>query len=143
MPCSSSLLLFPGWNTTRPGQVCFVAQDRPPFTERKEVRLKYDLCVPRAGENMKDVHMRALRRYYSIPSALPDMEMLKKPFWSTWAEYKESINQTLVLEMARRMVQEGYTNNSHVEIDDNWESCYGEAEFNTTKFPDPAGKSGH
>ena len=43
--------------------------------------------------------------------------------------------------MARRMRQEGYTINSHIEIDDNWESCYGQAEFNPQKFPDPAGDS--
>ena len=85
--------------------------------------------------------MRAFRRYYSIPTALPDIEMLKYPFWSTWAEYKAAINQTLVLQMARRLVQEGYITNSHIEIDDKWETCYGEAEFNATKFPNPAGKS--
>ena len=90
---------------------------------------------------MRDVHVRALRRYYKKPSALPDIEMLKYPFWSTWAQYKEDINQTLVLEMARRMLQEGYTINSHIEIDDDWEICYGQAEFNPQKFPDPAGKS--
>ena len=105
----------------------------------EQIRLKYDLCVPQAGENMKDVHLRALRRYYNTPSALPDVDMLKYPFWSTWAQYKTEINQTLVLEMARRMLQEGYTINSHIEIDDNWESCYGQAEFDPQKFPDPAG----
>ncbi|CAG7827351.1 unnamed protein product, partial [Allacma fusca] len=65
--------------------------------------------------------------------------MLVYPLWSTWAQYHAKINQSLVLEMARRIVGEGYTQNSHLEIDDNWESCYGEAEFNSKTFPDPAG----
>ena len=161
-----TISIFIGWNTTNPNQVCFVAQDRQPYTERNEVehltvlplislstqldfafdnhlfsqvRLKYDLCVPRAGENMKDVHMRALRRYYSIPSVLPDVRMLKYPIWSTWAQYHHLINQTLVLKVARRIVQEGYKMNSHIEIDNNWESCHGEAEFDPETFPDPAG----
>lgn len=90
---------------------------------------------------MKDVHIRSLKRYYSTPSVLPDLDMLRYPFWSTWAQYKQGVNQSIVLDMARRMIQEGYTINSHIEIDDHWETCYGEAVFNPVKFPDPAGKS--
>ncbi|CAG7726820.1 unnamed protein product, partial [Allacma fusca] len=49
------------------------------------------------------------------------------------------VNQTLVQQMADRLVTEGFQNSSHVEIDDNWESCYGEADFNLIKFPSPKG----
>ena len=103
------------------------------------MRLKYDLCVPKAGENFRDVHLRSLKRYYSTPSALPDESMLVYPFWSTWAEYKEGVTQQNVIDMARRMIQEGYTENSHIEIDDKWEGCRGDNTFDSEKFPDPAG----
>ena len=29
-------------------------------------------------------------------------------------------------------------NHSHLEIDDNWEVCYGDGRFDSEKFPDPA-----
>ena len=78
-------------------------------------------------------------RYYEKPSGLPDETMLVQPFWSTWAQYKTSVNQTIVLDMARKVKSEGFELSSHIEIDDNWESCYGDATFNSEKFPDPAG----
>ena len=90
-------------------------------------------------ETFKDVHQRAISKYYAKPSGIPDERMLLQPFWSTWAEYKTAVNQTIVLDLANRLIEEGFANSSHVEIDDKWETCYGEAEFDTTKFPDPAG----
>ena len=36
----------------------------------------------------------------------------------------------------RDIVKNGF-NHSHLEIDDNWESCYGDAKFDSDKFPDP------
>ncbi|CAG7734444.1 unnamed protein product [Allacma fusca] len=131
--------LFTSWNTTHPNQFCFVAQDRAPYVERDAVRLKYDICVPKAGETFKDVHLRSLKKYYTLPTEIPDETMIVYPFWSTWAEYKADINQTLVVQMAKRLIEEGYTTNSHIQIDDNWETCYGEAEFNSNKFPDLPG----
>lgn len=34
-------------------------------------------------------------------------------------------------------IQENGFNNSQLEIDDRWESCYGEQTFDDKKFPDP------
>ena len=36
----------------------------------------------------------------------------------------------------RDIINNGF-NHSHLEIDDNWESCYGDAKFDSDKFPDP------
>ena len=105
----------------------------------KKFSLKYDLCVGSADETFKDVHQRAITKYYAKPRGIPDERMLLQPFWSTWAEYKTEVNQTIVLDLANRIIEEGFANSSHVEIDDNWETCYGEAEFDLNKFPDPAG----
>jgi len=88
---------------------------------------------------VKEVHQRSIKKFYSSPTEMPDEVMLTRPFWSTWAEYKEPVNQSVVLAFAQRIRDEGFSLNSHMEIDDNWESCYGEAEFDPTKFPDPAG----
>ena len=43
---------------------------------------------------------------------------------------------TLELSSFRDIVNKGF-NHSHLEIDDNWESCYGDAKFESDKFPDP------
>lgn len=65
--------------------------------------------------------------------------MILRPFWSTWAQYHAAINQSLVIEYAQRLISEGFNLNSHIEIDDNWETCYGEHVFNTQKFPNVTG----
>jgi len=64
--------------------------------------------------------------------------MLIRPFWSTWAQYKTEVNQSIVLDFAKKIKEEGFEQSSHVEIDDHWETCYGEAVFNPAKFPDAA-----
>jgi len=66
----------------------------------------------------------------------PDRTALEKPIWSTWAEYKVFINQSAVLDYARRIVLSGYPH-SVLEIDDRWSSSYGDFTFDTVKFPDP------
>jgi len=116
--------------------VCFVAQDQFPYHRRESLNLKYDICI---DENIKEVHTKAISNFYPKPTASPDENMILYPFWSTWAQYKTNVNQTIVLDYARRIVSEGFQNNSHIEIDDHWESCYGERQFDTTKFPDPKG----
>ena len=63
--------------------------------------------------------------------------MMSFPIWSTWAQYKTQINESVVLKFANDILDNGF-NNSHLEIDDNWEVCYGDAKFDSKKFPDPA-----
>ena len=76
--------------------------------------------------------------------------------WSTWAQYKVNIDQDKVLQFAQDIRDNGFADSQlevkwgtsfckeHIilmplsQIDDNWESCYGEAEFGD-KFPDAPG----
>ena len=39
------------------------------------------------------------------------------------------INESTILEFGRAIASNGFSS-SQIEIDDNWESCYGEATFN-------------
>ena len=64
--------------------------------------------------------------------------MMTYPVWSTWAEYKQDINQSVVLDFAHAIKEQGFRA-SQVEVDDNWEQCYGDATFDPVKFPDPGG----
>ena len=63
--------------------------------------------------------------------------MFSYPVWSTWAQYKTDINESTIIKFAEDIVNYGF-NNSHLEIDDKWEDCYGDAQFDEEKFPDPA-----
>ena len=127
-------LIGTGWGTKHANQVCLSAQDKHPYKKRDVLELKYTFCT---GANLKDAHERSLKKYYPVPpSGAPDRTMLLHPFWSTWAQYHTGVDQTRVIEYAQRLKSEGFINNSHIEIDDDWENCYGEAQFNTQKFPD-------
>jgi len=114
-----------------------VAKSENPYEPREELQLSYDICV---GKDVKDVHQRSLATgVISKPIEIPDEGMLTLPFWSTWVQFKTEVNQSLVIDFAKRILSEGFLSNSHIEIDDDWETCYGEAVFNPQKFPDPAG----
>lgn len=125
--------LFVSVNTTRPHQICFIAKDRDPFVERSPLTFRYHWCV---GPDVKMTHQTAMMTYFETPTGIPDERMLIEPLWSTWAEYKEDVNQSIVIDFAKRVVSEGFRNSSHIEIDDNWETCYGQVTFNPQKFPD-------
>ena len=49
-----------------------------------------------------------------------------------------NINESVVRGFANEIRQNGFLD-SQLEIDDEWESCYGEATFNKDKFPDVPG----
>jgi alpha-glucosidase (family GH31 glycosyl hydrolase) len=72
------------------------------------------------------------------PAGTPPAELFTRPTWTTWARYKTQINHTVVLNYAREIVNHGYPH--HVlEIDDKWQSYYGDYEFDPAKFPDARG----
>jgi len=96
--------------------------------------MNYEWCL---GQNLKEAHKLAMRTFFEKPDEIPDEEMLIRPFWSTWAEYKEDVTQNLVIDLARKVVSEGFGNSSHIEIDDRWEVCRGQEAFDPVKFPDP------
>lgn len=126
--------LFVSVNTTHPNRICFSAKDRDPYVPREPLTFRYHWC---AADDVKVVHQNVMANYFEKPTGIPDEEMLIRPLWSTWAEYKVDVNQSIVLDFARKVVSEGFGNSSHIEIDDNWESCYGQEVFNPDKFPNP------
>ncbi|XP_035704784.1 myogenesis-regulating glycosidase, partial [Folsomia candida] len=127
--------LFVSWDTNRPGQICFVSADAYPYDKRDVLTLKYTVCT---GDNVKTVHQANFNKFYQKPTGLPDQTMLIRPLWSTWAQYKTDVNQSIVLDYANQVMSRGFELSSHIEIDDKWEPCYGQEEFDFNKFPDPA-----
>lgn len=72
------------------------------------------------------------------PGKLPDRSVLRSPIWTTWARYKTRVNQAKVLRYAEEIVCRGMQR-SVMEIDDKWQTLYGDLTFDPKKFPDPVG----
>ena len=98
------------------------------------LHMSYKMC---AAQNAKSMFQYSAGRFWQLPIGIPDERMMTHPIWSTWAQYKTGINESVVMQFANDILNNGF-DNSQLEIDDNWEACYGDAKFNTEKFPDPA-----
>jgi len=81
---------------------------------------------------------RQLVKRLSHPGGIPPIGLFTHPTWTTWARYKTAIDQEIVLNFAHEIIEHGYP--YHVlEIDDIWQTHYGNLEFASDRFPDPKG----
>jgi len=124
--------LFIDANNVYSNGLCLVSKQYPPYLPRGGTYLGYKVC---AYTDVREAHINAVRTDLGTPTGIPDPWMIKHPVWSTWARYKKDINDTIVKWFAQEINKQGF-NNSQIEIDDNWESCYGNAEFNVSRFAD-------
>ncbi|KAJ8684313.1 hypothetical protein QAD02_020105 [Eretmocerus hayati] len=124
--------LFLDQNNRFERHLCLIARNRSPYRYREQVTLTYEIG---AFADSRAAHENAVKQHLGKPSGIPDQRMIAKPVWSTWARYKVHVNETVVLDFADEILSKGFSN-SQLEIDDNWETCYGSAKFDTTKFPD-------
>lgn len=112
--------------------LCLTANNSLPYnTRRKSLPFVYYVGV---GLNAKQVHLKAVAHFLGKPKTIPDARMVRHPIWSTWARYKVHINESTVIKFAQEINQHRF-NNSQLEIDDDWEVCYGALTFNKNKFP--------
>ncbi|MCR6482813.1 glycoside hydrolase family 31 protein [Amycolatopsis sp. OK19-0408] len=58
------------------------------------------------------------------------------PLWNSWAQYYRNIDQDKVLTWARDLKAAGVAGHT-VQLDDKWESAYGNLTFDAKTFPDP------
>lgn len=130
------LPLFTSFNGSADGRLCLATRYQFPYvtTGEQPLSLRYNVC---SSPDVKSSHLNAASRFWSKPRAIPDERMMTDPVWSTWARYKTFITQNLTLQFASEIRRYGF-NDSQLEIDDNWETCYGELEFSSRKFPNPA-----
>lgn len=128
--------LFIDSNSTGDNQLCFVAKFADPYITELEIKLRYSVC---ALPSPQEAHYHALTTTLTgkHPRSVPDERMIRDPVWSTWARYKRDVNDSIVMTFAQEILDNGFAN-SQIEIDDLWETCYGELTFDLTRFPDPA-----
>ncbi|XP_036324259.1 myogenesis-regulating glycosidase-like isoform X3 [Rhagoletis pomonella] len=114
-------------------KLCFSALSALPFNSRVDkVTFVYHIGI---ASNAKDAHMYVVKKFLGHPSEYPDERMVAHPIWSTWALYKRDINESVVRAFGEEILSNGF-NNSQLEIDDDWEDCYGALSYRKTKFPD-------
>jgi len=81
---------------------------------------------------------RSFVQEQGIPEKTPPLELMGAPIWTTWARYKDKIDQDTVMQFAEEIKGNGYP--YHVlEIDDRWQTHYGDLEFDPDRFSDPKG----
>lgn len=100
-----------------------------------------DVCTLRiaiaATPDVRTATLAALRPL-SAPKHSPPPVVLERPTWTTWATSHADVNQYATLTLGNAILENGYRPGV-IEIDDRWQSRYGDLEFDATKFPDPKG----
>jgi alpha-glucosidase (family GH31 glycosyl hydrolase) len=70
------------------------------------------------------------------PSRIPDPHHMTIPIWTTWARYKTEIDQEKVMQYVAEIQAADFPLGT-LEIDDRWQTAYGDLQFDPTRFPDP------
>lgn len=124
--------LFIDQNNVRDKHLCLIAKNKKPYPKRDKITLNYEIGL---FADPKLAHRHVIKNHFGKPTGHPNAQMVEHPIWSTWAQFKININEAIVLKFAKDIKKYGF-NNSQIEIDDNWETCYGSAKFDPVKFPD-------
>jgi len=68
--------------------------------------LSYTICH---RKDIATVHQTMSRQFFPSPNGYPDVRMMRKPIWSTWAQYKEKVNQSNVVQMAKGILRYNFS----------------------------------
>jgi alpha-glucosidase (family GH31 glycosyl hydrolase) len=93
--------------------------------------LEYEILL---APNVRDIVRRVVADI-GRPASTPPAEYFRLPIYTTWVEHKVGVSQQKVLEYARA-IRRNELPAGLIEIDDKWESRYGDMEFDREKFPD-------
>ncbi|KAL1505266.1 hypothetical protein ABEB36_004867 [Hypothenemus hampei] len=121
--------LFVDQNLREDDKLCFIAKNSDPYINRSAFTFTYNIS---ALDNLVDAHKYALKTFLNQPKKLPNEKMIQEPIWTTWAKYKKNINDTVVREFAYDILNHGF--NGQIEIDEQWETCFGSRKFIPEKF---------
>lgn len=120
------------------GVLCLKSRvDRHPYNRSEsQVRPIFKAHIITA-KNVKQAFLYYLKNFVDKPERSPNPLAYKMPIWTTWVKFKTGINQNNLLEFAKNITKYGFTKYGSVfEIDDKWEEHYGNAKFDTNRFPD-------
>lgn len=86
------------------------------------------------GRTARDV-VEVFWRMIAI-SEPPPADLIGRPLWTTWAQFKNDISHDTVIEYARQIAAHGFPY-SVLGIDGGWLRKAGDTHFDPAKFPDP------
>ena len=108
----------------------YIRSDFSRKNREKVDALAYEVCL---GESEQEVQRKFFDKV-TRPRDMPDRSMIYDPIFSTWAIYKQSINEEKLREFFTAIKANGYRA-SNVEVDDGYEIGYGDHSFDPEKFP--------
>lgn len=135
----SSVPLHVSLNESGSNMLCFKGDynDSPfPNPNYEAPTLNYTVCKK---DNVRRIRDFLQQQYFELPQGIPDLSIMQKVTWSTKAEYKENLNQNIVLEYAasiRKKFNNGVTtkNPLNFEIYEPYSSAYGNFDFKSDGF---------
>ncbi len=68
----------------------------------------------------------------------PPAWLLESPLWTTWAHFKNNINEDNIQEYVARLLEHGFQM-SIFGIDAKWQEQFGDTHFDPVRFPNPRG----
>ena len=119
--------------------ICFLSTASYPYppSGASPVTLRYDVCQIEAraapASYLNQLQLHVMNAYFARPTHWPDELMFKSPIWSTWAVYKANINDEVVVDFASQVIANNFTH-AQLEIDDKWQTAYGDFTFDKRKF---------
>ncbi|MBN2044811.1 MAG: hypothetical protein JW757_07315 [Anaerolineales bacterium] len=125
----------------------YVFAEEIPFDQRPPADIKGngDGQITFQGDNLSfdlfilddpvSAHRRVVQEV-GHPNRTPPLELFGAPVWTTWAQYKDQINEEIVLDFASQIITSRFPYQV-LEIDDRWQTTYGDLEFDEQRFPSP------
>jgi alpha-glucosidase (family GH31 glycosyl hydrolase) len=88
-----------------------------------------------AGESALEA-WQLCQPHLAHPAAIPPDRLWHAPIWTSWARYKMFIDQERIVEFADEIIAHNYPHGV-MEIDDKWQTHYGDLAFDPARFADP------
>jgi len=110
--------LFYSWNEDGRGELCLSSLRALPYPVHQDdqLRFNYLLC---AAQDPKEMQKYAALNLWKKPTGTPDELMMTQPIWSTWAQYKAEINESVVEQFAADILDHGF-NSSQLGSTPTW-----------------------
>jgi len=99
--------LSSSFNARGDGRLCLKG-DRPSKSDDGKVPsvLSYTICH---RKDVAAVHTTMSDLFVPKPQDYPDVRVMRRPIWSTWAQYKTDVSQRSVEEMADRILRYNFS----------------------------------
>ncbi|CAG9858893.1 unnamed protein product [Phyllotreta striolata] len=120
--------LFVDQNSER---VCFISKPEDPYINRNRTILQYYIMT---FNNSLSAHVDAVKYHLGSQRERPSEKMMFEPIWTTSIKYKKNIDDAKVREFAKTIHSYKWT--GQIQIDEQWEDCFGSLVVDKNKFPD-------